>query len=104
MSGTQSEYTPAAVPGWAGTGVTDANGNVTIPIPAGRFAAAPVAAVSCQSANANLVDVRITALTATSITVNVQQALAVTLLGLSILAAKVPAPNVTVHVLARAAG
>lgn len=101
---TSGSYSRPATPEWAGTGVTDANGFVTIAIPAGRLAATPVATIACQSGNTALVDARITNLSATSITVNVQQASAITVVGLQVLAAKVPAVGVTVHVLARAAG
>lgn len=94
-------------PFFAGTGVTDAAGNVTFAFPAGLFAAAPVVDVAFQgAASASPVDYRITALSATSCTVNVRQSLAtvVALIGLTILAASVNLAGATIHLIATPAG
>lgn len=92
---------------YANTGVTDAAGNVTFAFPAGLFAAAPVVNVAFQgAASASPVDYRITAVSATSVTINVRQSLAtvVALIGLTILAASVPLAGAIVHVIATPAG
>lgn len=90
---------------WSGTGVTDANGNVTVAFPAGLFSAAPTVVISTgPTANANLIDTRITALSNASVSVNVQQSLAVTVLSISVLASKVAASGVTVQVHATETG
>lgn len=90
---------------WSGTAVTDAAGNFTVNFPAGRFVATPVCVITPgPSANKNLVDSRITALSAASVSGNVQQSLSVTLLAIKLLAAKVPANGVTVQIQAEEAG
>lgn len=92
---------------FAATGVTDASGNVTFNFPAGTFTAAPVVDATFQgAASASPVDYRITAISATSVTINVRQSLAtaVALIGLTILAASVPLAGATIHVIATAAG
>ncbi|MGW1989578.1 hypothetical protein [Embleya sp. NPDC001921] len=94
-------------PIFAGTGVTNASGDVVFAFPAGLFAAAPVVDVAYQGAGSpSPVDFRITALSATSCTVNVRQSLAtvVALIGLTILAASTPLNGATVHVIATPAG
>jgi len=92
---------------FAATGTTNASGDVTFAFPAGLFAAAPVVEVAFQgAASASPVDFRITALSATSCTINVRQSLAtvVALIGLTILAASTPLNGATVHVIATPAG
>lgn len=92
---------------FAGTGVTNASGDIVFAFPSGLFAAAPVVDVAFQGAgSASPVDYRITALSATSCTVNVRQSLAtvVALIGLTILAASVPLAGATVHLIATPAG
>lgn len=101
---TSGNYNRPATPEWAGTGVTDASGNAVIAIPAGRFAAAPIVSMDIQRATGNMLDFRATAITATSITVNVQQSPVLSVVGIDVLGARIPAGGVTVHVLARAAG
>lgn len=94
-------------PIFAGTGVTDASGNVTFAFPAGLFAASPVVDVAFQgAASASPVDFRITALSATSCTIHVRQSLAtvVALIGLTILAASLPLSGATIHLIATPAG
>lgn len=74
---------------------------------AAAFAAAPVVTLAFQgAASASPVDFRITALSATSCTVNVRQSLAtvVALIGLTILAASAPLAGATIHIHAIEAG
>ncbi|WP_327594704.1 hypothetical protein [Streptomyces chartreusis] len=78
------------------TAVTDASGNVTVNWPAGAFSGPPVVTVAIQGAT-GFRSHTITANSATSTTVNVVGAPVVSLLGIQILAASVPAPGVTVH-------
>lgn len=92
---------------FAGTGVTDAAGNITFAFPAGLFAAAPAVAAAFQgAASASPVDYRITAISAASVTINVRQSLAtvVALIGLTILAASLPLAGATIHVIATPSG
>lgn len=92
---------------YAATGVSNASGDVVFTFPAGLFAAAPVVDVAFQgAASASPVDYRITAISATSVTINVRQSLAtvVALIGLTILAASVPLNGATIHVIATPAG
>lgn len=78
------------------TAVTDGSGNAVFTWPAGAFAAPPVVTVSVQAA-AGMRSPTITANSATSTTVHVLGAPVVSLLGIQILAASVPASGVTVH-------
>lgn len=92
---------------FAGSGVTDAAGNITFTFPAGTFTVPPVVAAAFQgAASASPVDYRVTALTAVGCTINVRQSLAtvVALIGLTILAASVPLAGATIHLMATAAG
>lgn len=108
--GTTGSYVPATPTPrrmFAGSGVTDASGDVTFNFPAGLFAAAPVVTLTFQgAASQSPVDYRITALSAASCTVNVRQSLATTvaLIGLTILAASAPLNGATVHIIATPAG
>lgn len=103
---TDTDYTP---PGafrrvYAGTAVTDANGDAVFSF-APSFGAVPVAVAQVgPSADTALTEARITALTASSCTVNVRRAPAVTLLGIQILAVPQPAVGATVQLIATAAG
>lgn len=78
------------------TAVTDGSGTATFTWPAGAFAAPPVVTLAVQGA-AGFRSLTVTANSATSTTVNVLGAPVVSLLGIQILAASVPAPGVTVH-------
>lgn len=92
---------------FAATGVTAAGGVVTFTFPTGLFAAAPVVDIAFQgAASPSPVDYRITALTATSCTITVNQSLAtvIALLGLSLLAASTPLVGATIHLIATSAG
>lgn len=90
---------------YANTAVTDGAGNVTFAFPAGLFAAAPVVGLSIQSgAGSNPIDFRITALSATSATVNVRQSPTLVVLSLSVLGVAAPLAGVTVHAVATPPG
>lgn len=92
---------------FAATGVTNAAGDVTFAFPVGLFSVAPVIDLAFQgAANASPVDYRITALSATSCTVNVRQSLAtvIALLGLTLLAASLPLSGATIHLIATSPG
>ncbi|MFD5570479.1 hypothetical protein [Streptomyces cadmiisoli] len=78
------------------TGVTDASGNVTFNWPAGTFSVPPVVTIGIQGA-VGFRSHTITANSATATTVNILGAPVVSLLGIQILAASVPAAGVTVH-------
>ena len=94
-------------PFFAGTAVTNAGGNATFAFPAGTFAVAPIVTATPQAAASNSpIDVRVTALTTTSCTINVRAAavINVALLGLSVLVGTTVAAGVTVHLIATAPG
>ncbi len=78
------------------TAVTDGSGNAVFTWPAGAFSAPPVVTVAVQGA-VGFRSHTITANSAASTTVNILGAPIVSLLGIQILAASVPAPGVTVH-------
>lgn len=82
--------------------VTDALGNATFTFPAGMFAAAPVVSVSVQTANVNVTEARVTALNATTCTVNVRSSagINIALLGLTLLGLPTPLAGATVHLVA----
>lgn len=87
--------------------VTDASGNAVFNMAPAAFPAAPVVVGQTQAAaSTSPLDYRVTALTATSCTINVRSspATAIALLGLTLLGASVPAPGVTVHLHAFPAG
>jgi hypothetical protein len=92
---------------FAASGVTNSAGDVTFPFPAGLFAAPPAVALAFHgAASASPVDYRVTALSATSCTVNVRQSLAtvISLLGLSLLAASAPLTGATITLIATPSG
>lgn len=88
------------------SGVTDASGNVTFNLTAAGFPAAPMIAHAVATSATGAIDVRITALTATSCTVNVRQSsgIAVALLGLTLLGLPAPLAGATVWIVAAPAG
>lgn len=93
-------------PFFAGTGVTDGAGNVTFTFPV-PFAVTPVGQVSVQAAaSTNPLDYRITAISTTSMTVNVKQSIAivVALLGLTLLQIPANVAGITVHAFASIPG
>lgn len=88
---------------FAGTGVTDANGNLTFTFTP-PFAVVPVVTNSVQTALADATECRITALSTSSVTFNARRAPSVVVLGISVLSVPVPAAGVTVHAIAREPG
>ncbi|MDX3345882.1 hypothetical protein PV387_03385 [Streptomyces sp. ME02-6987-2C] len=76
--------------------MTDGSGNVVFTWPAGAFTAPPAVTIALQGAS-GFRSSTITANSAASTTVNVLGAPVVSLLGIQILAASVPASGVTVH-------
>ncbi|MFF4385617.1 hypothetical protein ACFY0G_02305 [Streptomyces sp. NPDC001552] len=91
----------------AATAVTDGAGNAVFAFPAGLFAVAPIVTATPQAASSNSpIDVRVTAISATSCTINVRQAavINVALIGLSVLVGTTVAAGITVHLIATPAG
>lgn len=101
-AGTDGAYVPAGGRVERARGVTDGSGNVTFTWPPGAFSSPPVVAIGLQGA-AGFRAYTITANSATSTTVNVVGAPIVSLLGIQVLAAAVPASGITVHAIATAA-
>lgn len=92
-------------PVFAATAISDASGNAVFAFPAGLFPAAPAVALAIQlAAGSNPVDYRITALSATSCTVNVRQSPTLVVLSLSVLGLAAPLAGVTVHAVATPTG
>lgn len=90
---------------FAGTAVSDGSGNAVFTFPAGLFPAAPVVTATYQGTASNQpVDFRVTALTATSCTVNVRQSPVLVVLSLSVLGVSAPLSGATIHLLATPAG
>lgn len=79
------------------TGVTDASGNISFNLTGAAFPAAPVVTHAVQTALTDLVECRITALSATNVTFNVRRSPAVVILGISVLQVPQAASGVTVH-------
>lgn len=103
----------AGTPGPAGaglksfraTGVTDASGNATFDLTSAAFAAAPVVTATIQALGSNNpIDLRVTAVTATSVTINVRQSAVLIILALSVLGVAVPLVGATVHMHAMPSG
>lgn len=94
-----------ARPFFAGTAVTDASGNAVFNLTPAGFTAAPVAAFATEfAASSNPIDARITAKSATSITVNVRQSPTLVVLSLSVLGVAAPIAGVTIHLIATPSG
>lgn len=95
---------PAGLPGatpqmFSATGITNASGNVTFTF-SPAFAATPVVQLAYQGVAANSpVDMRITSLSPSAVTVNVRRsgATVVALLGLTLLGASVPLAGALIH-------
>ena len=100
--GTDGAYAPPGGRVERAPGVTDGSGNVTFTWPPGAFSAPPVVTVTVEAAS-GFRSFGITANSAASTTVNVLGAPIVSLLGIQILAAAVPASGITVHAHATAA-
>jgi hypothetical protein len=106
--GTQGSYDlPVNLPVvrriFAGSGVSDASGNVTFTFTP-PFAAVPVVSQAVQTTNANATEARVTALSAAGCTVNVRQSPGVVILGISVLQVPQPLAGATVHLHAMDAG
>lgn len=86
------------------TGVTNASGNAVFDLTAAGFTAAPIVSLALQTGSANSVETKVTALSATSCTVNVRSAPIVTVLAVSVLGAPGSLVGATVHLHAFAAG
>jgi hypothetical protein len=79
------------------TAVTDAAGNATFSLAGAGFGSAPVVTTTVQTPSTGSIDVKVTALTAVSCTVNVRQAAIVTVVAVSVLGAPAPLVGATVH-------
>lgn len=88
---------------FAGKGVSDAAGNTVFTFTP-PFAVAPVVSVGLETTNANATEARVTALSASSCTVNTRQSPGVVILGISVLQVPQPLAGATVHLLAIEAG
>lgn len=95
----------ATLKSFRGTAVSDASGNAVFNLTPAAFGVAPVVAASIQAASSNNpIDYRVTALTATSCTVQVRQSPVLVVLSLSVLGVSAPLAGVTVHLDAFLAG
>lgn len=95
----------AGLKSFRATGVTDGSGNATFNLTPAAFASAPVVTAIIQAAGSNNpIDYRITAVTATSVTVNVRQSSVLIILSLSVLGVSSPLAGVTVHMHAMPSG
>lgn len=88
---------------FAGSGVTNASGDVTFTFPA-AFAVAPDVAVGIEVGGANFYFHKITARSTTAVTVHIDVAATVTVATVVVLAAATAASGVTVNVLAATPG
>lgn len=79
------------------TAVTNASGNAVFDLTPAGFSTSPAAALALQTGSANSVETKVTALTATSCTVNVRSAPIVTVVAVSVLGAPSPLAGATVH-------
>lgn len=84
---------------YAGSAVSDGSGNAVFTF-SPAFAGVPDVAHALQTANANATEARVTALTASSCTVNARQSPSVTILGFSVLQTPQALTGATVHLLA----
>lgn len=84
---------------FAGTVASDGAGNATFTF-SPAFPVAPVVSVGLQTTNTNATEARVTALSASSCTVNVRQSPGIVLLGISVLQVPQALAGATVHLLA----
>jgi hypothetical protein len=84
---------------YAGTAASDASGNAVFTFTP-PFPAVPVTSVGLATTNNNVTEARVTALTASSCTVNVRQSPGVVVLGISVLQVPQALAGATVHLLA----
>ncbi len=87
----------------AATGTSNASGDATYAF-SPAFAALPVISANIQTTNTNATEARITALSTSSVTINVRQSPGVVVLGLSVLQVPQPLVGATVHMIAVEAG
>lgn len=88
---------------YAGTAVSNASGDATFTF-SPAFPSVPVVSVALQTTDPDVTDVRVTALSASSATVNVRQTPATTVLGIGVLGTTVALAGATVHLHAIEAG
>ena len=98
---TRGHYTPTSGRVERATAVTNGAGDATFTWPPGTFEGPPVVTVALQG-DPGFRSYTVTANSATSTTVNVVGAPVVSLLGIQILAAAIPASGITVHLHATA--
>jgi hypothetical protein len=84
---------------YAGTAVSDASGNAVFTFTP-PFSTVPVTSVGLATTNNNVTEARVTALSASSCTVNVRQSPGVVVLGISVLQVPQSLPGAAVHLLA----
>jgi hypothetical protein len=84
---------------FAATAVSDAAGNAVFNF-SPAFSAVPVTSVGIATTNNNVTEARVTALSASSCTVNVRQSPGVVILGISVLQVPQPLVGATVHLIA----
>ncbi|KPI33266.1 hypothetical protein OV450_1354 [Actinobacteria bacterium OV450] len=88
---------------YAAKGVSNASGDVVFAF-SPAFSVAPVVSVGLETSNTNATEARVTALSASSCTVNVRQSPGVVILGISVLQVPQPLVGATVHLIAVEAG
>ena len=88
---------------FAGKVTSDGSGNATFTFTP-PFPTIPVVSPAIETTNANVTEARITALSASSCTVNVRQSPGVVILGISVLQVPQPLSGATVHLTATEAG
>jgi hypothetical protein len=88
---------------FAAKGTSDGSGNVTFTFTP-PFPTVPVVSPAIETTNTNVTEARITALSASSCTVNVRQSPGVVVLGISVLQVPQPLNGATVHLTATEAG
>lgn len=88
---------------FAGTGVSNGAGNITYTFTP-PFPSVPVATLAVQTSSSNVVEARITAISVSSMTVNVRDAPTVNIRGIAVVAFPGPASGITVHAHATVAG
>lgn len=88
---------------FAASGVSNGSGDVVFTF-SPPFSAVPKVAQALETTNANAVEARVTALSASSCTVNVRTSAVVVVLGINVLGAPAPLAGATVHLHAIEAG
>lgn len=88
---------------FAGTGTTDGSGNTTVSF-SPAFTATPVVSTALQTSTTDVTDLRITALSTTSVTFQARRTPTTVVLGITVLGTTVALVGATVHVHAVEAG